>query len=72
MDARLSDGVMGIQLTSTRGLLLSKPYEPHYSTSKINGAIERKDSFAIPIKNYGKYILLHANKITKNVSISVA
>ncbi|KAJ9549467.1 hypothetical protein OSB04_022010 [Centaurea solstitialis] len=56
MDSRLSRGVMGIPLTSTRGLLLSKLYEPHYSTSKINGAIERKGSFSIPIKNHARLV----------------
>ncbi|GKB91693.1 GEM-like protein 7 [Tanacetum coccineum] len=33
MDTRLSNNVMGIPITSTRGLLLSKPYQPHYSLS---------------------------------------
>ncbi|GKA88606.1 GEM-like protein 7 [Tanacetum coccineum] len=33
MDTRLSNIVMGIPITSTRGLLLSKPYQPHYSLS---------------------------------------
>ncbi|KAI3728606.1 hypothetical protein L6452_17244 [Arctium lappa] len=53
MDTRLLGSVMGVPMTSTRGLLLSKPYEPHYplSTSKVNG-IERKGSFAVSIKNH--------------------
>ncbi|PWA69790.1 GRAM domain-containing protein / ABA-responsive protein-related protein [Artemisia annua] len=33
MDTRLSNTVMGIPITSTRGLILSKPYQPHYSLS---------------------------------------
>nr|GEX38888.1 hypothetical protein [Tanacetum cinerariifolium] len=33
MDTRLSNTIMGIPITSTRGLLLSKPYQPHYSLS---------------------------------------
>ncbi|KAJ0428248.1 putative GEM-like protein [Helianthus annuus] len=54
MDNRLSNVVMGIPITSTRGLLSSKPYQPQYpfSTSKING-IEGKGSCATLIKNYG-------------------
>ncbi|KAI3728593.1 hypothetical protein L6452_17231 [Arctium lappa] len=53
MDTRLSGTVLGTPMTSTRGLLLSKPYEPPYplSTSKING-VERKGSFAVRIKNH--------------------
>ncbi|XP_024994725.1 GEM-like protein 7 [Cynara cardunculus var. scolymus] len=54
MDTRLSSSVMGIPMTSTRGLLLSKPYEPHYplSNSKINvNSLERKGSFAVAIKD---------------------
>ncbi|KAJ0825172.1 putative GEM-like protein [Helianthus annuus] len=53
MDNRLSNIVMGIPITSTRGLLSSKPYQPQYpfSTSKIN-SIEGKDSCATLIKNY--------------------
>ncbi|KAJ9549465.1 hypothetical protein OSB04_022008 [Centaurea solstitialis] len=53
MDSRLSGGVMGIPMTSTRRLLLSKPYEPNYplSTSKAN-AVKRKGSFAVSIKNH--------------------
>ncbi|KAJ9549460.1 hypothetical protein OSB04_022003 [Centaurea solstitialis] len=54
MDTRLSGSVMGIPMISTRGLLLSKPYEPNYplSTSKTNYGIERKSSFAVQIKNH--------------------
>ncbi|KAI3728608.1 hypothetical protein L6452_17246 [Arctium lappa] len=50
---QLSGSVLGIPMISTRGLLLSKPYEPNYplSTSKIDG-IERKGNFAVPIKNH--------------------
>ncbi|KAJ9549464.1 hypothetical protein OSB04_022007 [Centaurea solstitialis] len=53
MENSFSGCVMGIPMTSTRGLLLSKPYEPHFSlsTSKIKG-IERKDSFSVRIKNH--------------------
>ncbi|KAI7741741.1 hypothetical protein M8C21_000585, partial [Ambrosia artemisiifolia] len=53
MDNRLPNIVMGIPITSTRGLLSSKPYQPHYpfSTSKVN-CIEGKGSFAVLIKNY--------------------
>ncbi|XP_076903164.1 putative GEM-like protein 8 [Bidens hawaiensis] len=53
MDNRRSNTVMSIPIISTRGLLSSKPYQPHYplSTSKING-VEGKDSFAALIKNY--------------------
>ncbi|KAI3728605.1 hypothetical protein L6452_17243 [Arctium lappa] len=52
MANRLSGSVMGIPI-STRGLLLSKPYEPHFplSTSKIKG-IERKDSFSVRIRSH--------------------
>ncbi|KAI3728600.1 hypothetical protein L6452_17238 [Arctium lappa] len=57
MDARLSDTVLGIPMTSTRGLLLSKPYAHQYtvSTSHING-IKRKGSFAVPIKNHASLV----------------
>ncbi|KAI3728595.1 hypothetical protein L6452_17233 [Arctium lappa] len=57
MDPRLSGTVLGIPMTSTRGLLLSKPYEHQYpvSTSNING-IERKGSFAVPIKNHASLV----------------
>ena len=54
MDSRLSGGVTGIPMKSTRGLLLSKPYEPNYplSTTKTN-VVKRKGSFAVSIKNHG-------------------
>ena len=71
MENRLSGCVMGIPMTSTRGLLLSKPYEPHFplSTSKIKG-IERKDSFSVQIKNHGNFILPHhEHTIATNGSI---
>ncbi|XP_024995199.1 GEM-like protein 7 [Cynara cardunculus var. scolymus] len=57
MDSRLSGSGMGIPMTSTRGLLLSKPYEPHYplSNSKING-LERKGSFAVAIKDHASLV----------------
>ncbi|KAM0016033.1 putative GEM-like protein [Helianthus debilis subsp. tardiflorus] len=56
MDPRSLKHVTGIPIRSTKGLLLSKPYQPHYNTlstaaSKING-LEREDSFAVWIKNY--------------------
>ncbi|KAI3694046.1 hypothetical protein L1987_77004 [Smallanthus sonchifolius] len=54
-DPRSSKQVTGIRIGSTNGLLLCKPYQPHYplstATSKING-LEGKDSFAVWIKNY--------------------
>ncbi|KAI3728609.1 hypothetical protein L6452_17247 [Arctium lappa] len=54
MDPRFAKHVIGIPIRSTKGLLLSKPYQPHYSlsttSSKMNG-IEREDSFAAWIKN---------------------
>nr|XP_043607534.1 putative GEM-like protein 8 [Erigeron canadensis] len=55
MDKRLSINVKGIPTISTSALLLSKPYQPFLtlSTSTING-IERKDGFAVSIKNHGK------------------
>lgn len=50
MDQRFSKYETGVAIKSTRGLLLSKPYEPHYplstTSSKING-IKREGSFAI-------------------------
>ncbi|KAI3728594.1 hypothetical protein L6452_17232 [Arctium lappa] len=53
MENRLSGSVMSIPI-STTGLLLSKPYEPHFphSTSKIKG-IERKDCFSVRIRSHG-------------------
>ncbi|KAI3728602.1 hypothetical protein L6452_17240 [Arctium lappa] len=53
MENRLSGSVMGIPMTSTRGLLLSKPYEPRFPlyTSKIKG-IEHKDSFSVRIRSH--------------------
>ncbi|XP_076889123.1 GEM-like protein 7 [Bidens hawaiensis] len=55
MDPRCLKHVTGIPITSSKGLLLSKPYQPHYAlstaASKING-LERENSFAVWIKNY--------------------
>ncbi|KAC9216376.1 hypothetical protein R6Q59_004578 [Mikania micrantha] len=53
MDNRISNIVMDAPFTLAKGLLVSKPYQPHYpfSTSKVNG-IERKCSFVVLIKNY--------------------
>nr|XP_043608483.1 putative GEM-like protein 8 [Erigeron canadensis] len=53
MDNIISNNVMSIPIISPRGLLLSKPYTPHYflSTSKTN-ATERKDGFAVSVKNH--------------------
>ena len=57
MDHRLSSNVMGVTVKSTRGLLLSKPYQPLVTlptSSKIN-AIERKGSLVVSIKNHGNW-----------------
>ncbi|KAK1408780.1 hypothetical protein QVD17_40821 [Tagetes erecta] len=48
--------VTGVQIGSTNGLLLSKPYQPHYplstaASSKIK-RLNRDDSFAVWVKNY--------------------
>ncbi|PWA51027.1 GRAM-like protein [Artemisia annua] len=54
MDHRFSSNVMGVPVKSTRGLLLSKPYQPVLTlptSSKING-IEIKDSLVVSIKNH--------------------
>ncbi|CAH1414670.1 unnamed protein product [Lactuca virosa] len=56
MDPRFLQHVMGIPIrSSTKGLLSTEPYQPHCplstTSSKING-IERKDSFAVWIKDY--------------------
>ncbi|KAI3728597.1 hypothetical protein L6452_17235 [Arctium lappa] len=64
MDARLSDTVLGIPMTSTRGLLLSKPYEHQYpvSTSNING-IKRKASLVPKLIEIVKQKLNYGAKI---------
>ncbi|KAK9076307.1 hypothetical protein SSX86_004641 [Deinandra increscens subsp. villosa] len=55
MDPRCLKHVTGIQIRSANGVLLSKPYKPHYSlsttSSKING-LEREHSFGVWIENY--------------------
>lgn len=72
MDPRFLQHVMGIPIrSSTKGLLSTEPYQPHCplstTSSKING-IERKDSFAVWIKDYGKVYfskLVYNNKQLK-------
>lgn len=59
MDQRFPKHVLGVPMKSTRGLLLSKPYnQPDNSLSstysKIND-MEREGSFADWIKNHGTY-----------------
>lgn len=61
MDPRSLKHVTRIPIRSTKGLLLSKSYQPNYplstTSSKING-IEREGSFAVWIKNYGNFLAL--------------
>ncbi|GKB91694.1 GEM-like protein 7 [Tanacetum coccineum] len=54
MDYRFSSNVMGVPVKSTRGLLLSKPYQPLLTlpiSLKFND-IERKDSLVVSLKNH--------------------
>ncbi|KAI3787339.1 hypothetical protein L1987_41742 [Smallanthus sonchifolius] len=75
-DPRSLKQVTGIRIGSTKGLLLSKPYQPHYplstATSKING-LEREDSFAVWIKNYvslgPKFIEIMKHKLSYGAKI---
>ncbi|CAI9275379.1 unnamed protein product [Lactuca saligna] len=66
MDQRFSKYETGVAIKSTRGLLLSKPYEPHYplstTSSKING-IKREASSGPKLIEIMKEMLSHGAKM---------
>ncbi|CAH1414687.1 unnamed protein product [Lactuca virosa] len=66
MDQRFSKYETGVAIKSTKGLLLSKPYEPHYplstTSSKING-IKREASSGPKLIEIMKEMLSHGAKM---------